>query len=309
MEKSGGCHPGLLVGVGRHRGRAGHHVHAGRVLDRRVAHLVLDGVRQLDVPDGVGGREDRRRHTRVLRGLGGRGRPGDGLRRAECPGRRAGRLQVVGEDVGRAGAVGPDLGGDGVGRQGDPGIEGGDLRGVPRGDGAVEDAGQGRSVELDPGGDAGEVVGHGHATEDVGDLDDRTGPGRHLGQVGGGHRHVGGGEGDRAALEGGDAGAATHTLVVDLEGLVEAGVLVERRAEERLHEGRARGVERSARRLEIGGQEGGVVGRQGAARCGGGGGRRGRRRRAAGAEQGGRGQADCGERRPPASGLRGDGQS
>ena len=146
----GGRHTGLLVGVGGHGRRAGHHVAAGRVLDRGVGHLVLDGVRQLDVADGVRGRQDRGGHTRVLRGLRGGGRPGDGLRGAERPRRRVRRLQVVGEDVRGARAVGPDLGGDGVGRQGDPGVEGGDLRGVPRRDGAVEDAGQRGAVELDP---------------------------------------------------------------------------------------------------------------------------------------------------------------
>ena len=112
------------------------------------------------------------------------------------------------------------------------------------------------AVELDPGRDAGEVVGHGDATQDVRDLDDRAGVGRHLGQVGGGHRHVGGGEGHGAGLEGGDAGARADALVVDLQGLVEAGVLVEGRTEERLDEGRARGVERAARCLQVGGQVG-----------------------------------------------------
>ena len=56
------------------------------------------------------------------------------------------------------------------------------------------------------------------------------------------HGHVGGGEVDRPGLEVGDAGAAAHARVVDLQARVLAGVGEEGLGEERLDEGRAGGV-------------------------------------------------------------------
>ena len=146
-----------------------------------------------------------------------------------------------------------------MGRKRDPGIEGGDLRGVPRRDGAIEDAGQRRGIQFHPAGDTRQVVCDGDTTQDVGDLEDGSGGCGNLGQVRGSHGHVRRGEGDGTTFECGDAGTTTDALVVDLQTLVQAGVLEEGRVEERLDEGRTGGVERTGRRFEVGGQVRGVA--------------------------------------------------
>src|SRR6266567_1629568 len=116
-------------------------------------------------------------------------------------------------------------------READPGIQRLDRGIVPGLDLALEDAGECRPVELQPGLDAGQVVGDRDSTERDWELEDRSLAGLDLRRL---LRRITAGEVNGAGLQLRDSGARAHTVVVDGQTLgleVRSPLLVDRGSE------------------------------------------------------------------------------
>ena len=185
------------------------------VLQRRLGHVGLEDVGELDIAD----------RTWRLRDPGGDGsvargaltdRPGDGLTFADLAlPVTADRREVVGEDVGRSAAVGPVHNGDRLVGQADTAVVRGEGRIVPILDRSEEDAGDGLGRELQlPVGYARQVVGQRLGAQGRCDLDDgvTTAGSGELRRV---HRHIARTEVDELLGQLLDPGPRADRLVVD----------------------------------------------------------------------------------------------
>ena len=221
-----GIRPGLIVQVdpearlglpvdavgGRREGQVvGLHGLAVAIDHGGVGHLVLLGVRVLDVADRTVDLGDIRRHTGIAPSAE-TGRPVDGLARPRggLESRRHLR-EVVGEHIGGAGGIRAVHQGDRGGRQLHAGVDLRDGRIVPGLDLAPEDVGQHRAGELHLARlDAGQIDHGHHAADHRRELHQTA-----LGEFLAAQRVIGGAEIDGLGLDLLDATARADGLVVE----------------------------------------------------------------------------------------------
>jgi len=227
--------------LGRRGGSSGYTVGrssdilAGGVLHRAVGHLVLNGVDQLDVAEGVRGLTNHTGDALVALLTDACGPLHGGALAYLAVPIGADLREVIGEDVGGSASVGAIDGQNRIGRKIDAGIVLGDARIVPRGDLAQVDVSDDVAREVEILIDTGDVVDRNDCAED----------GRNVHRFNLGalnllviHGAVGGTEVDRTLGDLTDAAAGADGLIIDLDVGILLAVFAEPFGVDRVGEGR-----------------------------------------------------------------------